>query len=245
MSRTALMRVDQAAVEASAAELGDVIERMFAPLTKMAGALAAAWDGASGSPYGTGELMELQGIIFDSLDVVSEYDSAGYVMYPGILSDRDQYLEWWHRTDQSSFQPLILNLDPSSPDHYDYFNMEWFVAAREEARRFVSGPLIDLPCAESHILTFSQPAVWQDRLLGIAGADVAMSRLEMLIVPPLRRLQGPAVLVNGNRRVVAAGDARWAAGDKLRTMPSAGDPAWQTVAPVTPDQGWVLAVAAP
>lgn len=225
--------------------LEGVVESIFEVLEGLAGRLELAWrDTAAGDrAFSTAELAELQPFIFASLDARPEFDSAGYVMDGEALCDRDRYLEWWHRSERASFQPLILNLDLSSPDNYDYYSMEWFVAARREHRRFVSGPLIDLPCAESHIMTFSHPVLVDRRFLGIAGADVAMSRLEALIVPPMLRLAAPSVLVNGHRRVIAATDARWASGDKLKQVPSESDE-WQVTATVSQDLGWMLAVPA-
>ena len=223
--------------------LEGVVERLFDPLRMLSSRLERAWNERLVSrEFSTADLVECQRDIFDVLDRVPEYDSAGYVLKVGLLADAHRYLEWWRRSERSSYQPLILNLDPDSPDHYDYDAMEWFGAARDRASRFVSGPLIDLPCAEAHIMTFSQPVRVDDRFLGISGADVAMSRLESSIVPPLSSVGVPAVLVNGSRRVIASGGARWASGDKLRTMPTVDSGDWQAVLPVTTDLGWMLAV---
>lgn len=244
MSATSL-RVDMAAVTACAQRLGAVVETLFAPLELLAGHLLAAWQVSlsAGRRFSTADLALLEPLIFESLDAVPEYDGAGFVMAIGSLEDRDRYLEWWRRAEAASYQPLILNLDPSSPDLYDYDGMDWFVAGRTEGRRYVSGPLIDLPCAESHIMTFSRPMSLHGRFIGVAGADVSMARLEALIVPPMRRIGAPSVLVNANRRVIAASDARWAAGDKLRGIPTPDSETWQATTTVTVDQGWVLAVA--
>ncbi len=239
------VRIDPAEVVRCAGHLGAVIDELFAPLEILSDRLDLAWRGtaARGAAFSTGDLATLEPSIFKSLDQVAEYDGAGYVMAVGSLVDRERYLEWWRRGREAGYQPLILDLDPSSPDHYDYDNMEWFVAGKTEGRRFVSGPLIDLPCAESHIMTFSRPVVVDGVFVGVAGADVAMSRLEALLVPPLRRLGAPAVLVNAHRRVIAGSHARWAAGDKLRSLPVDGEGEWQATGAVTTDQGWVLGVA--
>lgn len=239
-------RVRNEEVTDCARALSDVVETIFRVLDGLAEGLSAEWRRAASAqePFTTSNLTVLQPLIFSALDRRAEFDSAGYVLEGAVLADRHRYLEWWHRSDGASFQPLILNLDPASPDHYDYYSMEWFLAARDHHRRFVSGPLIDLPCAEAHIMTFSLPVVADGVFVGIAGADVAMARLELLTVPPMLRLPAPSVLVNSSRRVIAASDARWAPGDKLRSVPSGDEPDWQAVVPVTSDLGWVLAVAA-
>ena len=123
--------------------------------------------------------------------------------------------------------------------------MEWFLAAIIERRRFASGPKIDLPCADVYIITFAHPVVADGEVLGVSAADVALSRFESKVRPPLQRLPAPAVLVNSERRVITSNDPRWATGEKLRELPVADEPEWQMVVPVTDDLGWLLAVAAP
>lgn len=240
---TRLPSVSRTMVVRSAAELAEVVERLFDPLRHLRGLLLGIWREASRPEIrlSCADLMATQGSIFESLDAIAEYDSAGYVMAVGILEDRDRYLEWWHRIEHGAYQPLILNLDPDSPGNYDYEIMEWFMAARDEGRRFVSGPLIDLACAEAHVMTFSEPVYADDVFLGIAGADVKMSLLESLVLPPLLRIPAATVLVNASRRVIAANTPRWTAGDKLARLPVASE--WEVVAPVVPDLGWVLAVS--
>ena len=179
------------------------------------------------------------------------FDSAGYVMSETALAGARRHLEWWHRGPDRTFQPLILDVEPGGPDCYDYYTMEWFFAAIAERRRFVSGPLIDLPCADVCIMTFTEPVIvgpgpadgtGSGDVLGVAGADVALSRFESLILPPLRRVAAPAVLVNRQRRVITSNDARWISGEKLPSAPRRGGDEWQAVEPVTGDLGWVLAV---
>jgi hypothetical protein len=78
-------------------------------------------------------------------------------------------------------------------------------------------------------------------VLGVAAADVAVARFESLILPPLRRLHAPAVLVNSGRRVITSNDASWITGEKLSAVPVVGDE-WQAVRPVAGEVGWTLAV---
>src|SRR4029079_4464198 len=133
-------------------------------------------------------------------------------------------LECWHGGPDHTFQPLILDVEPGAPDRYDYYAMEWFFAALTERRRFCSGLLIDLPCADVCIMTFTEPVIVGPdpaggMVLGVAGADVALSRFESLSLPPLRRVAAPAVLVNRQRRVITSNDARWISGEKLPAAP--------------------------
>lgn len=243
-SARAVPAIDAAAVERSAAAIAGAVADVFVALERLGGRLASAWQAAddAGRGYDTGDLTELQTVVFEMLDEQPSFDSGGFVLAEHTLADRRRHLDWWHRTESSGYEFLVLNLDPDTADCYDYYTMEWFTAAIEGRRRFVSGPLIDLPCADVYIMTFSSPIVVGDRVLGVAGADVAVSRFEDRIVPPLRALPQRAVLVNRERRVIASNGATHTTGEKLPAMPAADDD-WSFVVPITDDLGWTLAVA--
>jgi hypothetical protein len=225
-----------AAIVAGAA--GDV----FGTLTGLATRFAAEWTEsvAMRGSYDLSDLARLQTDVFEALDAQPAFDSAGFVLCEGTLADRTRHLDWWHRTAGGDYEFLLLNLDPEAPDCYDYYSMEWFAAALQDRRRFVSGPLIDLPCADVYILTFTTPIIAGPTLLGVSGADVAVARFESQIVPALRELPIEAVLVNRERRVIASNDARFTTGEKLPSLPGT-DSTWQCVVPVTDDLGWLLA----
>ncbi|MDH3293750.1 MAG: hypothetical protein OER95_05460 [Acidimicrobiia bacterium] len=230
---------------ACVAELAQALEAIFTPLQQLGQALSACWIGTTivdRQPFTTSEIAGLQPRVFELLDSEPAVDSAGYVLAENILADRARCLDWWHRSDDHHYQPLILELDLTSPDCYDYYTMDWFRAGVDEGRRFVSGPLIDLPCAAVYVFTFSQPVVVEGTFLGIAGADVALSRYEDHLVPPLLDLTEPAVVINDERRVIVSNDSRWTTGEKVRTFPVVGRD-WQVVVPVAGDIGWHLAVA--
>jgi len=238
-----------AAIDHCAGAIADATDAVFTALSTMGVALEQAWSSASDrlEPYETADLADLQHAVFDTLDRNPAFESAGYVLTEGTLRDRRRHLDWWHRNGTDAYEFLVLNLDVDAPDCYDYYSMEWFRAAVDDARRFVSGPLIDLPCADVYIMTFSSPIVAHrhgtQRLLGVAGADVAVSRFEPHIMPALREVPIEAVLVNRERRVIASNDAAYTTGEKLPSLPG-DDNSWQTVVPVTDDLGWLLAVGA-
>lgn len=242
-----LRRTRRAAPDAgtAAAEVAAAIERVFAALEPLAGALADQWrrcqvDGAMGSA----DLAPLQPVVFDALDAHRAFDGAGVVLAEGTLRDRRRELDWWHPEPGGAHRPLILELEVGAPDCYDYYELDWFRAGLLERRRFASGPLIDLPCGSACVLTCATPVVVGDRFLGVAGADVALGRFEDDLLPPLLDVPAPAVLVNPERRVIVSNDARWTTGEKLKVRPAEGHDGWVTVVPVTPDLGWLLAVRA-
>ena len=225
-------------------DLAAAADEVFDALTELGQPLADAWIAAGGS-IGQGTIASLTPHIFERLDLQPTFESAGYVFAEPALAERRRHLEWWHRIGPSSYAPLVLELDPSAIDAYDYYAMEWFLAAVTDHRRFASGPLIDLPCADVCIMTFSSPVVVHGDFVGIAGADVALARLESRLLPPLRRIGEPAVLMNRDRRVISSNDQRWTTGEKLRPLVIGPDQPWRASVPVTDDLGWTLAVAHP
>lgn len=243
--RPPVAAVDPSMLASATASIVTAVDEVFTALERLGDHLTAAWWAATtrtGS-FDTRDLTELQATVFMTLDEQPTFESAGYALASDTLADRERHLDWWHRSDTGrGYEFLVLELDPDAPDCYDYCAMEWFTAAVDGHRRFVSGPLIDLPCADVYIMTFSSPIVVGRRLLGVAGADVAVSRFESRILPPLRSVPQQAVLVNRERRVIASNGAEHTTGEKLRSMP-ATDGKWSAVVPVTDDLGWALAVA--
>lgn len=242
-SRSLPARLAADVVSRCARELAAATAIVFGALDEMARPLAEAWrDGPR--PLTTEHLTALQTHVVASMDEQATFNGAGYVLAEAALADRPRYLEWWARSPVSGFEPLVLNLDPTAPDYYDYYRKDWFQAALIDHRRFVAGPLIDLPCSNVCILTFSSPVVVDDVFVGISGADVALSKLESALLPPIRRLDAPAVLVNDERRVITSNDARWATGERVPAFDAPdGETRWQSIVDVTPDLGWRLAVA--
>lgn len=87
-------------------------------------------------------------------------------------------------------------------------------------------------------------AVFAEReFLGIAGTDIRMSHLEPELLAVLRDVSVPAVLVTGERRVVAANTPRWIPGTGLDRPPAPGDGTFAAVTEVGADSGWLLAAA--
>jgi hypothetical protein len=217
-------------------------EDVFGGLATMASAMLDAWDDER--RFGSLDFAALRPYIFEQLDRQTPFDSAGYVMCERALANETRHLDWWHRGPQNTYEELVLTVEPGAPDCYDYYTMEWFLAALDNQRRFASGPKIDLPCADVYIITFTYPVIADGVVLGVSAADVALSRFESKVRPPLQRLPAPAVLMNSERRVITSNDPTWTAGEKLREF-AVADSEWQVVVPVTDDLGWQLAVAAP
>ncbi|MCC6223023.1 MAG: PDC sensor domain-containing protein [Thermoleophilia bacterium] len=232
-----------ATIEEAARRVTTALERVFFSLDQIAGAFEdLVRDPSSrGDRLRAADLGRLEPAISLQLEALPAIHGAGVVVAEGLLLDEERFLEWWRRG-QGGYERFLLNVDPAVEGFYDYVEMEWYRGPRDQGRRVVSGPYIDYRCADIYVLTFTRPVAVGGEFLGIAGADIPMALFESELVPALRRLVPDAVLVNSERRVVAASRARWTIGARLKQMPVEGED-WAAVEPVAADLGWVLAVA--
>jgi len=71
-------------------------------------------------------------------------------------------------------------------------------------------------CTNEYALTVAVPVTVQGQFAGVAAADVLASRLERRLLPALRTLRRPAVLLNAGGRVVASSSPEFASGMRVR-----------------------------
>jgi hypothetical protein len=143
----------------------------------------------------------------------------------------------------NAFARIRLNLDPESVDLYDYLEMDWFTVPQREGRPHVYGPYIDFSCADRYVVTLTVPVTDDGEFLGVAGADIPMSRFEPRLLAILRDVAAPAVLVTAERRVIAANTPRWICGTRLPRLPAPADGDFAAVTEIGADSGWLLAAA--
>ncbi|MFE9093096.1 cache domain-containing protein [Streptomyces sp. NPDC007264] len=197
---------------------------------------------SAGGTFRAGDLTGIRAVVEERLAAQPMADGLGFLTAAGLLPDRERHITWWQRV-ASGLAPMRLNLDPTTVDVYDYFEMEWFAAARDEGRRAVFGPYVDYSAADHYVCTFTVPVV-DGAFLGVAGTDLRMDALEPRLLGLLRGAGHDAVLVGPERRVVAANSPRWLVGARLPRLPHAGDGVFLAVGEVGRDSGWVLALAA-
>jgi len=227
------------------AAVSQSVEDVFAAVKQLGDQLGTLWRNGTTTGCSIDEIdvAVLQPQIMERLDTMPSFDSAGFVFADSVLPSRARHLDWWSRMADGSYAPLILDLDPTSLNGYDYYQKDWFQAALDDQTRAVSGPLIDLPCSSVYILTFTSPVIVDGQLVAVAGADVALSRFENRIVSRLTEVGAPCVLVNRDRRIIAANDPLWLSGERLAERPAV-DWRWSYVHELAPDIGWILAAAA-
>ncbi|MER6419916.1 cache domain-containing protein [Streptomyces sp. NPDC001137] len=137
---------------------------------------------------------------------------VGFVAAPGLLTDVPAWLEWWQSGSEGDVRPLLLDLDPEQSAYADYTHWDWFALPRDTGERAVAGPYVDYLCSDEYSLTLSAPVRMEGRFAGVAAADVYLRHFEAAVLPMLRRLPGPAHLVNARGRVAASADPAHLAG---------------------------------
>ncbi len=217
------------------------LEGIFSSLEVVGNAFLELWRGATGSnvDFGPDELSALRPLILEQLRQRPFVDGIGVLVAENLLADLPRHVEWW-RQDRDNVVPLWLDLDPTSADVYDYLTMEWFVRAQRDRVRTVYGPRVDVGGAEHYVVTLASPVV-ADVFLGVVGADVSMALFEEAFVHLLYDLDDDVIVANVERRVVMSNSSRITVGDRLATVPTAGDGTFARVLSIGADSGWLLA----
>jgi len=175
---------------------------------------------------------------------------AGFVAAPGVVDGLERYLAWWQRH-TNRVTRLRLNFDDTSVDVYDYLQMDWFQLAQRGQARVADGPYVDYSGSDMYTITATIPVLAEGdeagtgTFLGVAGADLVVGEIERRLVGVLRASAADAVIVNTERRVIAANTPRWIVGSRLPAMPRAGADGYQEVAELQLGTGWMVAVARP
>jgi len=157
---------------------------------------------------------------------------AGAIAAPDTMPDDRYWLEWWWTRTSGDPEALRVNLDPAAPDFFDYTGADWYETPMRTSAPHVAGPYVDYACTNEYALTVAVPVIVQGRFAGVAAADVLVSSLEGVLLPELRTLSEPAVLLNSGGRVIGSSSPDFASGMRLppRDSPTrAGSPPmdWQ------------------
>ncbi|PRC41643.1 hypothetical protein C6A85_000000114585 [Mycobacterium sp. ITM-2017-0098] len=172
----------------------------------------------------------------------------GFIAAPFVVEGMERYMAWWQRNNERVAR-LRLNFDPTSIDVYDYLQMDWYQLAKRGQARVAYGPYVDYSGSDMYTITVTIPVVADGSFLGVAGADLVVGEVERTLLEVLRNADEDAVVVNAERRVVAANTSRWIVGSRLPAMPEFSptpDPAgFQQVAEMPLGTDWVVAIAWP
>ncbi|MFF2850675.1 cache domain-containing protein [Streptomyces sp. NPDC058001] len=179
------------------------------------GALLASVTAAGRRPT-TADLAALRPALHTRLRRFDLASGMGFIAAPGLLADVPAWLEWWQISTDGEVNRLLLDLDPEHSAYSDYTHWDWYALARDTGRRAVAGPYVDYLCSDEYSLTLSVPVAVGGHFAGVAAADVYLPHFEAAVLPLMRRLPDPAVLVNARGRIAVSTDARHLAGSLLK-----------------------------
>ncbi|NVN52496.1 hypothetical protein [Mycolicibacterium hippocampi] len=206
---------------------------------------------ASRPPRATLTELHFRGLQRRLADLLGEERAVwgmGFIAAPFVVDGKERYLAWWQRHNDRVAR-LRLNFDPNSIDVYDYLQMDWYRLAQRGHARVAYGPYVDYSGSDMYTITATIPIVADGTFLGVAGADLVVGEVERHLLEVLRQTGDDAVVVNTERRVIAANTARWFVGSRLPAMPAVGPAeersAFREVAELPLGTGWVLAIAWP
>jgi hypothetical protein len=193
-----------------------------------------------------GHLGRLHRQLADGLRGEDAVWGMGFVAAPFVVDGMERYMAWWQHNKERVAR-LRLNFDPTSIDVYDYLQMDWYQLAKRGQQRVAYGPYVDYSGSDMYTITVTIPIVADGTFLGVAGADLVVGEVERRLLDVLRQTDEDAVVVNTERRVIAANTPRWIVGSRLPAMPHTGpatDDSFRDVAEMPLGTGWVVAVAA-
>jgi hypothetical protein len=190
----------------------------------------------------------LQRLLAELLTREQDVWGMGFVAAPFVVEGRERYMAWWQRHNERVAR-LRLNFDPTSIDVYDYLQMDWYQLAQRGQARVAYGPYVDYSGSDMYTITATIPVVADGDFLGVAGADLVVGQVERKLIEVLRQSPDDAVVVNTERRVIAANTPRWFVGSLLSAMPQPGPASdsarFRDVAEMPLGTEWVLAIAWP
>jgi len=161
-------------------------------------------------------LAELREIAFEVLERHNGLVAgAGVVAVPDTMPGSRYWLQWWWTRVTGDPEALRVNLDPAAPDFFDYTSTDWYQTPMRTSARHVAGPYVDFACTNEYALTVVVPVAVDGRFAGVAAADVLVSSLERQLLPALRTLSRPAVLLNSGGRVIASSSPEFASGMRV------------------------------
>lgn len=195
--------------------IGEVIESVFKTVAEVR-RLALACHDAAAAHGGRLADDDVRGLAPEILTLLRKPDEIavglGLILEPGLLPAHPLRIEWWQwAAGHDNPVQLEVDLHPDSLGFYDYASTEWFAVPKGTRQRHIVGPYVDVHGTDQYLLTLTMPVEADGEFLGVAGADVPITRFETLV---LRRLEpgGEAVIVNGEGRVVLSTSSRWITG---------------------------------
>ncbi|WMD19996.1 cache domain-containing protein [Achromobacter seleniivolatilans] len=192
----------------------DILDRVLTDARCAAESLAEAaslilWDQRPES--GTGILLSgdhrsaLQSHIQDALRNNTWCNGAGFASYAAPAGSGDGYwtLEWW-RQEGRSMQRAQLERNQETRQRLDFRAFTWFDLPARQCEPVVDGPYVDYICNGAYTITAAHPVLIGGAFAGVTAVDVLVSTLDRLLLPALRAIGRPALVINQDTRVVTS-----------------------------------------
>jgi hypothetical protein len=234
---------ETARFEATTARLSAFLDDLLRPLRELA-VLVVDDVGPFDEPLPEGRFESLAAWLRDAVEEHPLAAGIGFAAAPGVVVGHDHFLYWMQRQ-RTGIRRLALNLTEGDPDLYEYHEMDWFAGARAKHGPAVYGPYVDYAGSDLVVITAALPVYVGERFVGVAGGDFPVEGVEDEVIRALRGLSPDALVVTGDRSIVAAGSPRWMPGERLAVLPAAEPAAYLSLAALGDWSGWTLAVATP
>ena len=108
---------------------------------------------------------------------------------------------------QGKTQQLSLRREGEQLRAHDLSHNEWFVLAQKNAKPLWSPPYVDLDAGKLWLLTRAVPIFREQRLVGVATADVSVKSLETALQAAMPKASW--LLLDAEGRIVMAPEARY------------------------------------
>lgn len=171
----------------------------------------------------------LQGHIRKALLSNPLCNGAGFASYAATQTNQGYWtLEWW-RQEGKDIKQAQLEHNQEARQSLDFRLFDWFEQPARHHRPFVDGPYVDYVCNGAYTITAAHPVLIDDTFVGVAAVDVLVSTLERFIQPALGAIGQPALVINGDSRVVTSAmsgvrpGSLWKGKDRSRISSSEGN----------------------
>ncbi|MGL5857006.1 MAG: cache domain-containing protein [Angustibacter sp.] len=219
-----------------ATAIGQAVAQVFRTVAEVRSAVLDCVDAADGSLDAQAlrtaavALLRRPGEVAVGLGLVAEAVGGG------SPDRRARRVEWW-QLDERGGEPRALrpDLKPTSTGYYDYSSAPWFDTPRRTGRRCVIGPYVDVHGTGRYLLTVTEPVALAGVFLGVAGADVLVSRFEAAVLRRLGPASAPFLVVSDEQRIVLSTTPRWPVGELISTPDVPGRPGTSV-----PDVPWIV-----
>lgn len=193
------------------AEVSHFFESLLRDLREWAGQISRVFESRGEAPGPQEVDAELHPLVDHFLDREAfPLVGAGFVAARDALAGATWHMAWWQG--EAKERLLMLTMESAGET---YSRREWFTVPMETGEGHVTGPYVDFLCTDEYTLTLTVPVTAKGIIVGVAGADILVENIELLLMERLRDIDPRATLVNGNGRVIVSADPQLAAGALL------------------------------